>query len=41
MLCARYSDGEYCAEHQRTIDVVDVLDREIQQLVREKREHRA
>lgn len=39
MPCARHCDETYCAEHLKTMGVVEALDRDLQQEIREKRQH--
>jgi hypothetical protein len=37
-MCARPCEGDYCAQHQKRMDQIEQLDREMQQIVREHRE---
>jgi hypothetical protein len=36
-LCARPCEGDYCTEHQKSMDAVDEMYRGIQEFIREKR----
>lgn len=36
-VCDRPCDGDYCVEHQKLIEAVDELDRELQETIRERR----
>ena len=36
-MCACPCPGDYCDEHQKKIDVVNELDRELQEIIRERK----